>query len=218
MATNIIVLKKPSGEILISPGVVSTLDASGFDTVTARYIAQNNAAKITQDNPPGSNQPLPIGISVTGTSKMVFMGVSDTADLPGNCCEYTMTWRGLLATITGRDEQVTQNVTVRERNFDKISGVPNVPSLSKVRLMELQTGISVRQIKTTPPSPPDTAGKSGSLHGISAPTNQYKVTNAPLTYVFPSGWVCYSWQSEQPIPGIWFVTAEYKYEFPTQSG
>jgi hypothetical protein len=219
MATNIIVLKKPTGDQLISPGVVSTLDASGFDTVTARYITQGTAAAITQANPPGSAQTLPFGITVNGTAKMVFMGVSDTADLPGNCCEYTMTWRGLLITLTGRDDQVTETRSVRERNFDAITGIKPGGAV-KARIMELQAGISVRSIEITKPTPPSVAASGGTnqLHGISAPTNQYKVTGAPLTYVYPHGWVCYAWQSEQVLPGIWFVTAEYKYEFETQSG
>jgi hypothetical protein len=220
MATNIIVLKKPGGDQLISPGVVSTLDASGFDVVTARYISQTTAIAITQAKLPGSTQALPIGITVNGNAKMVFMGVSETADLPGNCCEYTMTWRGLLVTLTGRDEQVTETRSVRERNFDAITGIKPGPTGVKARIMELQAGISVRSIATIKPPAPSISASAGTgqLHGVNAPTNQYKVTNAPVTYIYPHGWVCYAWQSEQVLPGIWFVTAEYKYEFETQSG
>ena len=214
MATQIIALKKPTGEMLISPGIVTIMDGSGFDTVTARYINQGSAESIGENNLPGNAVTCPVG-----KGKMVFMGLSDTADLPGNCCEYTKTWRGLLVTMNNRDRQVTHTRSIRERNYESITGVVGTGAV-KARIMELQTGASVRIVTTTQPSPPRTTGALDSNETIGFPTvqNQYKVTGAPLTYVYPNGWLCYSWQSEEPLPGIWFVSAEYKYEFPTQSG
>jgi hypothetical protein len=217
---NTIILKKPGGKQLMSPGIVSIMDATGFDTVTARYIEQTTAAAVTKANVPGKGPTCPI---TDGT--MVFMGVSDSADLPGDCCEYTLTWRGLLSALPGRDEQVTETRSVRERVFDKISNVPTTggsvaPVDSKARLLELQGGISVKKITTTKPDPPDSkeANTQSPVQGINTPSRGYDVVNAAKTYCYPHGWICYSWQSEQPIPGIWFVTAEYKYEYPTSSG
>ena len=221
MGAHTIILKKPGQETLLSPGIVTTMDVSGFDTVTARYISQTTALAVTSavGNQPGAAKNLPTGATIGAGGKMIFMGVTDTADLPGGCCEYTMTWRGLMSTLAGRDEMVTETRSVRERNFDAITGIKPSGAV-KARLMELQAGISVRSIETTKPNPPSIAASGGTnaIHGVSAPNNQYKVTGAPLTYVYPHGWVCYAWQSEQVIPGIWFVTAEYKYEFETQSG
>jgi hypothetical protein len=217
MATTSIVLKKPSLPTLMSPGIVSIMDASGFDTVTARYISQITANEVTKNFAPGSTK-AGTGCPVEG-GKMILMGATDTADLPGNCCEYTVTWRGLLSALPGRDEQITETRSVRERLFDKITGVPNAPADSRARLLELQAGLSVRSIHLTkPPAPALTGASQSPLQGLQNPGRGYSVINAAKTYCYPNGWICYSWQSEQPIPGIWFVTAEYKYEQDSTSG
>jgi len=215
MASNIILLKRATGQgQLIPPGVVAQFDASGFDTVTARYIQQGTAAAVGALNLPGKAVTCPIG----SATSMFFMGMSDAADLPGNHCEYTLTWRGIMAIVPFRDKKITQTRSVRERYFESLTPTTGAafPANSKVRLMEQQAGASIRSIHTQAPSAPTAAQPS--LEGVPTPTNQYKVSGAPITYVFPSGWICYSWQAEQPIPGIWFVSAEYKYEFPQQSG
>ena len=215
MGAHTIMLKKPGGEVLMSPGIVSSLDSSGFDTVTARYISQTTADAVTKANLPGAAVNCPV---VGG--KMIFMGVSDTADLPGGCCEYTKTWRGLLVTIPGRDEQVSETRSVRERLFDSITGIPGAPALSRGRLLELQAGATVRTIHTTKPSAPALTGaaQAPSTTITGNPGRGYQVINAAKTYCYPNGWICYAWQSEQPMPGIWFVTAEYKYEQDSTSG
>lgn len=217
-ADNTIILKKPGSREAMSPGIVSIIDASGFDTVTARFIEQTTAAAVTlKYKPGGSSGDLDCPIK---NGNMVLMGVSDTADLPGNCCEYTVTWRGLLTTLPERNTQVTETRSVRERLFDKISGIPSVAGEVKCRLLELQGGLTVRSIVTQEPKPPDAkeANTQSPVQGINAPSRGYKVVNAVETHCYPHGWICYSWQSEQPIPGIWFVTAEYKFEHPTSSG
>jgi len=217
-ADNTIILKKPSGRDAMSPGIVSIIDASGFDTVTARYIEQTTAAAVTLKYKPGGSGG-DLDCPVKGGT-MVLMGATDTADLPGNCCEYTVTWRGLLTTLADRNTQVTETRSVRERLFDKISGIPSVAGEVKCRLLELQGGLTVRSIVTQEPKPPDSkeSNTQSPVQGISAPSRGYKVVNAVETHCYPHGWICYSWQSEQPIPGIWFVTAEYKFEHPTSSG
>lgn len=218
MGAHTIILKKPGLPTLISPGVVSILDASGFDTITARYIDQTTATAVTLAKAPGTTQNLPQGFG--NAPNMIFMGVSDCADLPGNCCEYTMTWRGLLVTLAGRNTQVTETRSIRERLFDTITGIPGAPASSRGRLLEQQSGMTVRSIVTTKPDPPDTkeSNSQSPVQGINNPSKGYTVINDAKTYCYPHGWICYSWQSEQPIPGIWFVTAEYKFEHPTSSG
>jgi len=217
-ANNTIILKKPGSQQLMSPGIVSVLDPSGFDTVTARYIEQITANEVTKKYAPASTG-TGLACPVAGGT-MILMGASDTADLPGGCCEYTITWRGLLTTITGRNTQVTKTRSVRERLFDNITGIPNVTGPVKARLLELQSGMTVRQIVTVEPSPPNTSdqNQTAPVTGVTNPAKGYTVVNTVVTHCYPHGWICYSWQSEQPIPGIWFVTAEYKFEHPTSSG
>lgn len=209
MATNIIVLKKPSGKTLISPGIVSTLDASGFDTVTARYIEQTTANEVTKKYAPGKSEDCP----VTGGT-MILMGATDTADLPGNCCEFTVTWRGLLTPLPGRTKQITENRSVRETVYNSITGIPNTSSAVKARLLELQAGASVREIVTKEPDPPTLTTDNQPTELPRNPSRTYTIFNGSKTYCYPFGWICMSWQSEQPIPGIWFVTSEWKYEQP----
>lgn len=216
MGAHVIILKKPAQATLMSPGIVTISDASGFDTVTARYISQTTADAVSRANLPGSTS---AQCPVQGGT-MIFMGVSDTADLPGGCCEYTMTWRGLLNVLPGRNEQVTETRSVRERLYpDGISGIPGVAGTVNARLLELQAGASIRSIYTTKPQPPALAAANQAPGGLPAnPGRGYQVINAAKTYCYPDGWICYSWQSEQPLPGIWFVTAEYKFEQSSTSG
>jgi hypothetical protein len=217
MAGNCIIITKPNGPKLISPGVVSVLDASGFDTVTARYIAQTTASLITAAKAPGTAQVLPEGIAAN--TNMIFMGISDCADLPGQCCEYTMTWRGLLTAVAGRNKKISKTRSVRERLFDSITGIPNSGGAVKARILELQAGLSVRSIHTgTEPDAPALDGAATLVDGYNPPGRGYNVIGATPTWCYPHGWVCYSWQSEEPIPGIWFVSAEYKFEQQTTSG
>jgi hypothetical protein len=213
MATNIIVLKKPSGKTLISPGIVSTLDASGFDTVTARYVEQITANEVTKKYAPGAPGE-EAKCPVTGGT-MILMGATDTADLPGNCCEYTVTWRGLLTTLPGRTKQITENRSVRETVYNSITGIPNTgTSAVKARLLELQAGASIKEIVTAKPNPPSLASDNEPTELPQNPSRTYTIFNGSKTYCYPFGWICMSWQSEQPIPGIWFVTSEWKYEQP----
>lgn len=214
MAGNCIILKKPGQATLMSPGIVTLMDASGFDTVTARYISQTTADAVSRANLPGGPTQCPVQ---GGT--MIFMGVSDSADLPGGCAEYTLTWRGLLNTLPGRNEQVTETRSVRERLFDSITGIPGAPASSRGRLLELQAGASVRSIHTTKPTPPILAASNQPPPGLQTnPSRTYQVIGAAKTYCYPDGWICYAWQSEQPLPGIWFVTAEYKFEQESTNG
>jgi len=217
MATNIIVLKKPGKKDLISPGIVSTLDASGFDTVTARYIEQITASEVSKKYAPGAPA-AETGCPVTGGT-MILMGATDTADLPGGCCEYTVTWRGLLTTLPGRNRQITETRTVRETLYNKITGIPNSGGEVKARLLELQAGVSVKEISTVSPKAPALAELQGTPEGFPQnPVRTFTIFGAAKTYCYPDGWVCMSWQSEQPIPGIWFVTSEWKYEQQFSNG
>ena len=216
-ADNTIILKKPGRQELISPGVVSVMDASGFDTVTARYIEQTTASAVTLKYKPGGSGG-DLDCPVKGGT-MVLMGATDTADLPGNCCEYTLTWRGLLVTLAERDTKISKTRSVRERIFDSITGIPNSGGPVRARILELQAGLSIRKIYTkTEPEPPAVDSASQSPDGKSNPGRGYTVIGATPTWCYPHGWICYSWQSEEPIPGIWFVSAEYKFEQEKTSG
>ena len=217
MGAHTIILKKPATRELMSPGIVSIMDASGFDTVTARYIEQITASAVTLKYKPGDSGG-DADCPVKGGT-MVLMGATDTADLPGNCCEYTLTWRGLLVTLAERDTKVSKTRSVRERLYDSITGIPNSGGAVKARLLELQAGLSVRKIYTkTEPQPPDLDSASQSPVGGNNPGRGYEVIGATPTWCYPHGWICYSWQSEEPIPGIWFVSAEYKFEQQKTSG
>ena len=177
MATNIIVLQKPSGKTLISPGIVSTLDASGFDTVTARYIEQITASEVTKKYAPGKPEQCPVN---EGT--MILMGATDTADLPGNCCEYTVTWRGLLTTLPGRNKQITETRSVRETLYNSITGIPNTSTAVKARLLELQAGVSLKEIVTSKPSAPVLAGVNGTPQDFPQnPSRTYTIFNGSKT-------------------------------------
>lgn len=204
----------------MSPGIVSIIDASGFDTVTARYIEQITAEAVTNKYKPAvTNDGGDTGCPVKGGT-MVLMGATDTADLPGGCCEYTLTWRGILMTVAGRDEKVSKTRSVRERVFDSMTGIPNSGgSPVKARILELQAGLSVRKIYTkTEPTPPALDAADQPPYNAGAPGRGYDVIGATPTWCYPHGWICYSWQSEEPIPGIWFVSAEYKFEQQKTSG
>lgn len=216
-ANNTIILKKPQQKTEMSPGVVSIIDASGFDTVTARYIEQISAEAVTLKYKPGESTGIYACPVAGGT--MILMGATDTADLPGGCCEYTLTWRGILVTVDGRDKKITKTRSVRERIFDSITGIVAGTAV-RARILELQAGVSVRQIhQKVEPQPPALDGASQSPDGSGQnPGRGYNVIGATPTYCYPHGWICYSWQSEEQIPGIWFVSAEYKYEQAQTSG
>lgn len=195
------------------PGIVVVGDPDGFDTVTGHYLFPNKTPEQLQtDYPIGSLTPTLPGFTKTGT--MVCFGSSDIKALPGTYCTAAITFRGLLNTDGLRAIQVDETSSIREKNYDSLSGAPNAPANSKVRLLEQQGGLSVREITFTQPERPSTTPSTTGptkFGNLTKPT-QYSISGVPKIYCYPNGWVCYNWQSKQVLPGIWFVTSDWKYE------
>ena len=194
------------------PGIVVVGDPDGFDTVTGHYLFPNKTPEQLQtDYPIGSITATLPGFTTTGT--MVCFGSSDIKALPGTYCTAAITFRGLLNTDGNRALQVDETSSVREKTYATLTGVPGAPANSQARLLEQQGGLSVREIKFTKPARPSTTPSTTPL-GLGTPStpSQFTIANVPKIYCYPNGWICYNWQSKQVLPGIWFVTSDWKYE------
>lgn len=219
MANNVIVYAQAGSLTAVQPGVSISGDAGGFDTVTCRYLQPGSASSISTAYPPGGATGCPVAVATGG--KMLLMGVSDGEDLPGGYYIFTLTWRGLLNGSKGG--QSSASYSVRETTYSALAGVPGAPGTVKARVLDVAPGYSVRLITTTSPVPPKPVQGTGAYPiPAGAPTingqDQIDVFNSSKTYVYPFGWIPYNWSYEEPLPGIYFLTADYKYEFPIQFG
>ncbi len=218
MANNVIVYAQAGSLTAVQPGVSTSGDAGGFDTVSCRYLQLISASAAAGAYPPGGQTACPVQVASGG--KMLLMGVSDGEELPGGYYMFTLTWRGLLNGNKGG--QSSANYSVRETTYDSLAGVPGAGGSSvRARVLDVAPGYSIRLITTTEPQRPKPQGGSyPSPAGAPQINNQDQVTvfNAAKTWVYPNGWIPYSWSYEEPIPGIYFLTADYKYEFDIQFG
>ena len=214
-------------------------DPGGFDTVTTRVLFMGGFTAFNAAYKTGTVitafPTLQDGSSMAFDSnggKMICFGVSDTQELPGKggakVCKGTITWKGFLNN-SGRETKSNETLSIREINYTALAGIPGSPNTAlsyKCRVLEMQAGLSVRQIFVgTRPSAPDipTAAGSGAVglpNGVSyvGTIQQVPVINAAVTYCYPWGWIPYSWEADEVLPDIWFVKAEYRYEAKTQHG
>ena len=215
-ANNILTPIKAAGPEAMSPGQIITLgEGTSFDTVTERWYF-------------GSG--IPSGYDAGGTNKpanisagsWVCIGPSDVERLPGGPVIATITWRGLKNSTGGIS--VTETRGIRETNYAAIDGIPGAPLGSQGRLLDPTLGVSIRAITTTPNNfkQSNIQANNTTIPGINAapPTlqRQISVVNGGKTYTYPYGWICYSWQADEPLPGIFLVSAEYRFELPLVFG
>ncbi len=211
MATNNIIIPYKSGnKELMSPGQVITLgEGTAFDTVTERYYFGNGIP--AEYDAGGSKNPE----GISGGS-WVCIGPSDVERLPGGPVIATITWRGLKNSAGGIS--TTETRAIRETTYASISGIPGTTGSVQGRLLDQTVGFSLRAITTTPNSFKQTqiTANNTTIPGINTAlpnvTRSIAVVNAAKVYTYPNGWLCYSWQAEEPLKGIFLVSAEYRYE------
>ena len=195
----------------MTPGQVVTLsEGSGFDTITERWY-YGTAADIPKA---GGNTP-PTGVN---DGAWIYIGPSDVERLPGGAAIVTLTWRGLLASNDG--EAVTETRGIRESTYDSIAGIPSSGGTVQGRILDQTVGLSVRVVSKTANKYKPTINTSGASavqlpnpawYGGTPPKVAGVITDA-TTWTYPYGWICYSWQQEEPIKGFYLVTAEFRYE------
>lgn len=214
MATNnVIIPLKSGGTEVMSPGqVISLGEGSSFDTITERYYFGNGLPPAYDAG--GSNKPS--GIS---SGSWVCMGPSDVERLPGGVVIATITWRGLLNSSGG--VSVTETRGIRETTYASISGIPGTSTSVQGRLLDQTVGVSVRAITTNPSNFKQTQilANYTTIPGVTTPlpsvSRSIAVINAAKVYTYPNGWLCYSWQADEPLKGIFLVSADYRYEPPS---
>lgn len=214
MANNIIVIYKSGAKEEVSPGQVVTLgEGPTFDTVTERWYF---GAGITSEYKAGGTA-LPSGL--TG-GKWICLGSSDVEKLPGGPVIATITWRGIMKADGSGISSSTETWSTRETTYDAMTNIPGAPSPStprQARLIDIIPGYSVRSIHTARQSRPNLQNSTGKITGPQgAPQintqDQIAVFGSAETYCYPWGWIPTSWQQEEVLPGIFFVSADYKYE------
>ncbi len=203
---NVIVYKNGNAQEMTPGRIVTPGENGSFDTVTERWYY---GGQVTSTHVAGSTT-APQGL----TGDWLCMGTSDIERLPGGASIATVTWRGLLNSSGG--VYVTETRGVRETSYDSISGIPGTTGFVQGRLLDTTVGASVRAITKTPSNfKPNFSNNNTSLpNGIPTPTVQkmLDVINTAKIYTYPYGWICYSWQAEEPLKGIFLVSAEYRYE------
>jgi hypothetical protein len=196
----------------VDPGPVLVGDPDGFDTVTGHYFFPNTTADQLRELYPIGDTSATLPDFTLGTN-MVCFGASDIKELPGRYCTAAITFRGLLNTDGTRAAQYEETSSVREKTYASLAGIPGVSGSPPARILEQQGGLSVRLISFKKPLRPTTSANGQLPTGIiTTIPAQFDIANVPKTYCYPNGWICYNWQSKQVLPGIWFVTADYKYE------
>lgn len=202
----------------MSPGQVITIGENlSFDTVTERWYYGNG---VLPEHVAGSGSS-PSGM--TGGT-WICMGTSDIERLPGAQIA-TVTWRGLKSATNG--VAVTETRGIRETSYAEFEGIPGTSGLVPARILDQTVGVSVRAISRTSGNykPKVVTGIGGEVAGtlpagISSPvTPKLLTTYGPdPVWTYPYGWICYSWQEEEAIPGFYLVSAEYRYEHPKAFG
>lgn len=215
MAANPVIVTASGSIEKVDPGIIVIGDPDGFDTVTGHYYFPSATADSLKATYPVSSTSATIP-GVTLGSNMICFGPADIKELPGGHCTAAITFRGLLNATGTRTAQGDETASVREKEYDSITGLPGTTGAVRARILEQQGGMSIRLITFNKPSRPTTNTGSGLLPGgiTSSTPSQFTINNAYKIYCFPSGWICYNWSSKQVLPGIWFVTADYKYEAP----
>ncbi len=221
MPNNVIVYKDANTHD-VSPGQIVTLGENGsFDTVTERKYF-GGTGNISTYEAGGNSKP----VGQNGT--WICIGLSDKESLPDGAVVATITWRGLK---DATQASVTETCSIKETSYDSIGNIPSAPSSAAVKanVYDVVFGKSVRSIHTTEQDRPKLSGASGSgkvtisntqginLLDIPASEQSY-VTGIAPTYNHPWGWLPYSWQQEQPVKGIFFVSGEYRWVFEKQYG
>lgn len=205
-----VIIYRNSNAREMTPGQVITPGENGnFDTVTERWYY---GGSVTPAHIVGASSS-PSGL--TGGT-WVCMGLSDIERLPGGSIIATVTWRGLRKATDGI--AVTETRGIRETSYDSISGIPGTGTAVQARLLDPTVGLSVRAISKSKDylKPNIASGSSANTlpGGLTPPAIQKvnQVINSAVVWTFPYGWMCYSWQQEEPIEGFYFVSAEYRYE------
>ena len=218
------IIYKSSNIHVMTPGQVITLGENGsFDTITERRYfgagipGQYEAGGIAKPDP-----------QVPGT--WINIGISDVERLPGEDQDRaviaTITWRGLK---DAGNVSISDTCSIKETSYDSIGSVPAAPNNDPVKanVHDLIYGKSIRSIHTSPQNAPSlnpttSEGKTNlsSVNGVplGTPPAQIPILGMTPVYNHPWGWLPYSWQQEQPVPGIYFVTSELRYIYQRQFG
>lgn len=202
------IITKDGGNHLVDPGIVVSGDAGGFDSVTAHYYF--GAGKPTTYVIGAKGLPLPNASDFALGSNMICMGLGEVRQLPDGPVIASVNFRGLL-NATGRITS-SQTAGVREREYAAIILSPGTAAV-RARLIEQERGVNIKAITFVKPQVPTAALAVSSLpFSVSgtAPT-QYVVSNAPKIYSVPYGWICYDWNEDEVLPGVWFVNCVFKY-------
>ena len=207
---NVLVYKNADNREM-SPGHIMTPgENNSFDTVTERWYYGNG---IKADHAAGNTR----GPDRLSGGSWICMGVSDMERLPGGAIIGTVTWRGLLRSADGIT--ITETRGIRETTYDAIDNIPGAPNDVQGRILDPTVGLSLRAITKNPATfKPVIGNNNTTIPGVSGVLGlpQVKkiqqVIGAAAIYTYPYGWICYSWQAEEPLPGIFLVSAEYRYE------
>lgn len=209
-----IILQKSGSNHLVSGQSVQKGDKLEFDMITERWYF---GAGVPATYEAGGTAK-PSGLS---GGKWVCLGPSDVEKLPGGPEIATISWKGLINITTVTIAQET--FTIRETSWDALSG-PMLPSSNlNAVTRDLTNGYSVKSLGTTEVSRPTwsyaaTTGKltltnpGFTLTEINA-TGTLDITTdaAHKTYNVPWGWIPVSWEQNEPLPGFFSVSAEYKW-------
>ena len=207
-----VIVYKNANNHLVETGTSVMPDPEGWDVVTTRMYFGSGGGKAAF--PVGSVKVKPVDFTVG--AGMICFGLSDVRELAGGAEIATITWRGVLD-IDGRSKRVTETRSVRERLITSITGIPGTSGAKVGRIFDLLGGWSERYVTFTKEAAPDmgTAAPTGAPASIKQfPT----VVGGAVVYNYPNGWICTSWEREEPLPGIYFIKGEYRFEHPTTSG
>ncbi len=213
MANNIVKIFVGANQEAVSPGQsIIKGEALQFDTVTERWYF--GSGRIPEGYQPGGVFK-PRGNNAAGNLEgtWVCMGYSDVEVLPGGPIIATITWRGLYK-ATG-NTIVVETTSIRETTYESITGIPGAPAGSQGRLHDVVYGALCRGIFSSEQKPPEispTGISTNAALGFTLPAKRPQITvltNA-TTYNYPNGWLPFSWTQEEPVPGFFLVTAEFK--------
>lgn len=216
MANNIIEIHVNTNDHLVSPGqAIIKGDNLQFDTVTERWYFGSGG--VTAGYEPGGAK-APKGNNAAGnlTGTWVCMGYSDVERLPGGPMIATITWRGLLS--TAGNTSMVETTSIRETTYELLGGLPGAGATSKpARVHDIVYGLQCRGIFGVEQKAPviqNGTGLTGQQGGFTIPSAappQVTVFGGAETWNYPYGWLPYSWQQEEPVKGLFLVTAEFRY-------
>lgn len=212
-----IILQKNAANHLVSGQSVQKGDKLEFDVITERWYFGAGIPVSYEAN--GTAKP----IGQTG-GKWVCLGPSDVESLPGGSEISTITWKGLFNTTTQIVE--SEAATVRETSWSDLKGIPGQPAANPHPAVtrDMSIGKTIKTLGVTSSNMPNPGYAAGTGKVTYSNVTGYTLNDIPAsslitvntgadhkTYNVPWGWIIYSWQEEEPLPGFYMVSAEYKY-------